>query len=219
MRRLGPVHAYFTDRVAPRSGWLQGARRSEGWSLREPSNAADAAPGRNPKGRTLAGRMALLRLVAWLQPSFLTAPSPAPRQRPARPQNKREQALALLLPLLFVSFGSLAAGNEAELQRLQSALSLLNQEQQAVYQQFQMVQELRRASAQGVGGPYTTQLGPPRNTGEVPNYTDVVEAQKNQIRRNDDLAQQAEALYVKYSEIEDRKKPLQQRIYDLTIPK
>ncbi len=127
--------------------------------------------------------------------------------------------LFFVLPLLFLSFTAAAAGSEAELQRLQSALSLLNQGQQAVYQQFQMVQELRRTNAQGVGGPYTTQLGPPRNTGEVPNYTDVVEAQKNQIRRNDDLAGQAEALYVKYSEIEDRKKPLQQRIYDLMISK
>jgi len=127
--------------------------------------------------------------------------------------------LSFILPLLFLSFGALAAGNEAELQRLQSALSLLNQEQQAVYQQFQMVQELRRANVQGVSGPYTTQLGSPRYAGEVPNYTEVVEAQKNVIRRNDDLARQAEELYGRYAEIEDRKKPLQQRIYDLTISK
>lgn len=128
--------------------------------------------------------------------------------------------LALILALMFISFTAAAASDdEAELRRLQSALGLLNQEQQAVYQQFQMVQELRRANAQGLGGTLSSQLVPPQYSGTVPNYTDVVEAQSNLIRRGDELGQQAEQLYARYSEIEARKRPIQQRIYELTLSK
>lgn len=127
--------------------------------------------------------------------------------------------LVLILSLMFISFSAAAADHTAELLRLQSALGLLNQEQEAVYRQFQMVQELRRTNSQGVSGTLTTQLSPLQYSEGVPNYSDVVEAQKNQLRRGDELAQQAQDLYDKYSEIEARKRPIQQRIYELTLPK
>lgn len=121
--------------------------------------------------------------------------------------------LAWFLSLMLVSFTAAAAGDDAELQRLRNALSLLNQEQQAVYQQFQMVQELRRDNAQRFTGTL------PPYSGDVPNYTEVVEAQKKQIRHGDDLAQRAEQLYEKYSEIEAKKQPIQQRIFEITLSK
>lgn len=126
----------------------------------------------------------------------------------------RRFALGCLL--LFLSAAAMAADNTEELQRLHNALGVLNQEQQAVYQQFQMVQELRRANAQMA---YTGQFPQPQYMMEVPNYADAVEAQNKARRRNEDLAAQADQLYAKYAEIEGRKKPLLQRIYDLTLTK
>ena len=117
--------------------------------------------------------------------------------------------------LLLLSTAAMAADDTEELQRLRNALGVLNQEQQAVYQQFQMVQELRRANVQAV---YSGQF-PLQPMMEVPNYTDVVAAQNKAVRRGEDLAAQADQLYAQYADIETRKKPLLQRIYELMLAK
>lgn len=125
----------------------------------------------------------------------------------------RYVGLALLL-LMLQSGVAIAAGNGAELQQLYSALNMLNQQQQAIYQQFQMVQELRRGSVPLYGAPLLPQyMGPP------PNYDAVVAAQNSAIQRDEDLSQKADQLLDKYNAIEDMKKPLQQKIYSLTLGK
>ena len=68
---------------------------------------------------------------------------------------------------------------------------MLNQQQQAIYQQFQHAQELRRGSLPLSldGAPMLPQfMGPPAN------YDEVIAAQKSAIRRNEDLSQQADQL-------------------------
>jgi hypothetical protein len=121
----------------------------------------------------------------------------------------------LILALLLLMPGvAAAADNSSELQNLYSALNMLNQQQQAIYQQFQMVQELRQAPYPVYGAAMAQQfMGPPAN------YDDIVAAQKSAIRRDEDLSQQAEQLLDQYNEVEQLKKPLQQRIYQLTQPK
>jgi hypothetical protein len=119
----------------------------------------------------------------------------------------------LILALLFLqpSFAA-SADNSAELQNLYDALNMLNQQQQAIYQQFQMVQELRFSS--------TPQLyAPPVGAGEIANYDAAVAAQNQAIQRAGDLYLQADELLAKYNEIEERKRPLQQRIYELSLEK
>ena len=120
------------------------------------------------------------------------------------------------LMLLAVSLVTAAADTGSELQRLYSALNMLNQEQQAIYQQFQMVQELRRNNGQTL---YGAQVMPMQTTGDVPNYVDVVAAQKSIIRRGEDLDRQAQQLLEKYSDIEEQKKPIRQEIVKLTTAK
>lgn len=120
-----------------------------------------------------------------------------------------------LLPLLALSFTA-AADDQGELQRLYTALTAFNQEQQALFQQFQMLQELRRANDRAF---YASQLRPPQYTAEVPNYADVVQAQKDVIRRGEELAQQTDELYARYNEISTKKALLQQRLFDLTLSK
>jgi hypothetical protein len=86
--------------------------------------------------------------------------------------------------------------------------------QQAIYQQFQMVQELRRNGSAPLlyGTPMRPQL-----FGQIENYDEVVAAQKSAVLRGEYLYQQADQLLAKYNEIEEMKKPLQLRIYDLSL--
>jgi hypothetical protein len=121
--------------------------------------------------------------------------------------------LSFALLLLQLSFAA-AADNGTELEKLYSALNMLNQQQQAIYQQFQMVQELRRSG----GAPllYGTPMRP-QLIGEIANYDEVVAAQKSAVLRGESLYQQADQLLAKYNEIEEMKKPLQLRIYDLSL--
>ena len=120
--------------------------------------------------------------------------------------------LIYALLLLQLSFAA-GADNGTELEKLYSALNMLNQQQQAVYQQFQMVQELRRSSAPVLYG----MPMPPQLNGQFANYDAMVEAQRSAILRAENLGQQAEQLVAKYNEFEELKKPLQLRIYDLTL--
>ena len=115
------------------------------------------------------------------------------------------------VPTLLLSLASaaVAADDGAELQNLHAALAMLNQQQQAIYQQFQMVQELRHSSA-----PYGAPLYP-----QVIDYEEAVEAQRNAMRRDESLYRQAGDLLTRYNEIEDRKKPLQARVYELSLGK
>lgn len=120
--------------------------------------------------------------------------------------------LIYALLLLQLSFTA-AADNGAELEKLYGALNMLNQQQQAVYQQFQMVQEIRRGSVPML---YGMPL-PPQPDGQIANYDAVVEAQRIAVQRAEKLHQQADQLLARYNEIEEMKKPLQSRIYDLTL--
>jgi len=121
--------------------------------------------------------------------------------------------IVLIFALLVLSFGA-AADDRTELQELHAAVNALNQEQQALFQQFQMLQELRRANDQAA---YAAQLRPAQSTSEVPNYADSVQAQKDLARQGEDLAQQANQIYAQYKEIGDRKTQLRQRILELTL--
>jgi hypothetical protein len=117
------------------------------------------------------------------------------------------------LLLLQLSFPAAAADNGAELEKLYSALNMLNQQQQAIYQQFQMVQEIRRDSVPLLYGmPIPFQLN-----GQIANYGEMVETQKNAIARGENLSRQADQLLDKYNEIEEMKKPLRSRIYELSL--
>jgi hypothetical protein len=122
--------------------------------------------------------------------------------------------LVYVLLLLHISFAATAADNEAELKKLYDALNMLNQQQQAVHQQFRMVQELRAIEGARMlyGTPMTPQLVRP-----VANYEELVAAQQRAAQREESLHRQADQLLDTYNEIEELKKPLQSRIYELTL--
>ncbi|MDO9220496.1 MAG: hypothetical protein Q7T90_05655 [Thiobacillus sp.] len=122
--------------------------------------------------------------------------------------------LSIALLLLQLSFTAAAADNKIELEKLYSALNMLNQQQQAIYQQFQMVQELRRNGSASLS--YGMSMRP-QLLGQIANYDEVVAAQKSAVQREESLYQQSDRLLTRYNEIEDMKKPLQSRIYSLSL--
>ena len=122
------------------------------------------------------------------------------------------------LPLLIICVSATAAADEqqTELQGLYAALNLLNQEQEALYRQFQMLQDLRRSNDKAFDA---GQLRRPQYATEVPNFADVVQAQTDAARRGENLTQQTERLYAQYNELGTQKAQLRQRILDLTLGK
>lgn len=108
--------------------------------------------------------------------------------------------------------GSVYAANESELQRLNTLLNVLNQEQQALVQQLEITQDMRRSNTQMLCSGQLMQPG-------VMDYTDWVAAQRDSVRREDELRSKIDQLYARWSELETSKRPVLQRLYELALPK
>ena len=125
------------------------------------------------------------------------------------------RALFVLMALVFSSAVSADAESEAEIRQIESQLQRLQQDQQAVYQQFQMIQELRRTEMDAAN-PQVIQ-NPPiyPNDGQPPNYDDVVREKAEREQRINQYTEQLDQLYARYGEMDAQKKPLQDRLNEL----
>jgi len=103
---------------------------------------------------------------------------------------------------------------EDEIKSLESQLNLLQQEQQSVYQQFQMIQELRRTELQAQN-PQVIQNSPAYAGGSPPNYEDVVREKAERDYRINQYTEELNSLYAKYREIEDQKRLVLERLHAL----
>lgn len=115
---------------------------------------------------------------------------------------------ALTIVLLLVSTGA-AAANE-ELRSLQEQLALINQQQQALYQQFQMIQQLRRSNVE----PGLPQIG----GGPPGNYEEMVASKRAQAERDEAYARELRELYQRHQDLEREKQPIIQRLRQLREP-
>ena len=102
---------------------------------------------------------------------------------------------------------------DAELKRLEAALGRINQTQQSLHQQFQMVQELRRAEL-ARPDPFAPQPNvriapPPRD------YNDLQREREAHEIRIKDFAAELDRLYARYQELEEQKRPLRERMSEL----
>ena len=110
---------------------------------------------------------------------------------------------AILLGLL-LGVPALAADDiDREVRRVESALSMISQEQQSVYQQFQMVQELRR-SAEWQMQPLQSYTPP----ATPPNYDELKREEEARAERIKEYQYELDRLYARYRELEEQKKPL-----------
>jgi hypothetical protein len=114
--------------------------------------------------------------------------------------------LALVLAMLFApaGFGQLNPIQQ-QTQRVEGALNRLSIEQQAVYQQFQMIQELRRNEER-----LALQRLPIYRSSTVvaPSYDDIQRDEEARNVRMNDLQAEGDRLYARYRELEDQKRPL-----------
>ncbi len=90
-----------------------------------------------------------------------------------------------------------------EVRRIEAALTRITQEQQSIYQQFQMVQELRRSDERQMQPlqSYTPPATPP-------NYDDVRREEEARTQRVKEYQYELDRLYARYRELEEQKRPL-----------
>ena len=110
------------------------------------------------------------------------------------------RALPLALLLLCASVWP-AETLDQQARRIEAALGRITQEQQALYQQFQMIQQLRTNEER--------QLLPiPTTVPPSPNYEDITRDQYTRAQRVRDLQSELDRLYARYRELEEQKRPL-----------
>jgi hypothetical protein len=124
----------------------------------------------------------------------------------------RHFVLALLLAL--ASLPATGADDAAELKKLYDALNMLNQQQQAIYQQFLMVKEMREVAATRML--YGAPMGPP-TYGQAQNFEEMLAAQQKALQHYEALNQRADQLLARHGEVEAQKDPLRSRIYELSL--
>lgn len=100
---------------------------------------------------------------------------------------------------------------DAQTRRLESALNRIQLEQQSVYQQFQMMQELRRGEQQQAYQSSQTYTPP----ATPPNYEDQVREQQARDARVQGYQSELDRLYARYRELEAQKQPLLEELSSL----
>lgn len=102
--------------------------------------------------------------------------------------------------------------------QLETVLNRVQQEQQSVYQQFQMTQELRRNEIQE-GHPLIVQgsagMGGVRDAPPT-NYDDNIRLQRERQERIQQYTRDLNDLYSRYSELGERKRSLLDQLMELT---
>lgn len=115
-------------------------------------------------------------------------------------------ALAVAVFAAPAAFAQTAAAIAQQMQQVEGALNRLSQEQVSVYQQFQMVQEMRRSeerlALQRLPIYRISTLVPP------PNVDDIQRDEDARVQRMNDLQAENDRLYARYRELEEQKRPL-----------
>jgi hypothetical protein len=105
---------------------------------------------------------------------------------------------------------------DAEIRQLQSQISAIQLEQQSLFQQFQMLQSLRRDEQQAAhpevieNSPIYSSDNPP------PNYDDLVRDKAARQERIRQYTSDLNALYSHHQSLEQQKQPLIARLRELT---
>ena len=121
--------------------------------------------------------------------------------------------VALVAIVLCPAFVIAQTAADAELRQLEAALNRIQQAQQGVYQQFQMVQELRRAELARLDP-----FAPQSNVGIAPPPQDYNELQRQREERENrikDRTAELERLYARYQELEEQKRSLLERMAEV----
>ncbi len=126
----------------------------------------------------------------------------------------------ILLLLFIVSMTVLAeppsepvATKDAEIRQLEKTMARISQESQASYQQFLMIQELRRNEM--LESPDTI---PPNLTGKsvpIPNFEDLMRRRQEKNDRMEKYSMDLDRLYTRYKELENEREAIFEKIKSL----
>jgi predicted nucleic acid-binding Zn-ribbon protein len=119
------------------------------------------------------------------------------------------RAILTALLLSLAAHAAAADSFDTELKRLQTILSIMNQELQAEYQQMRSIQETLRSN---VLTPPNLQAG---YQGDVVRYDDFVAEQRNAARRDAALRSQLDTIHERVKQIEAEKQPILDRLKEL----
>ena len=126
---------------------------------------------------------------------------------------------AALLMLLLIGSGWVFADQDPQVQRLEAAINQLQQEQQSVYQQFLMSQELRRNELQNnrssLAGGYST-MGP--DSSRAIDYDENLRLQREQQDRLQRYDRDVSQAYSRFLELGAQKKALLDQLMELSQP-
>ena len=122
----------------------------------------------------------------------------------------------LILALLLCGVALADPATDAEFQWLQSQLLRVQQEQQSVFQQFQMTQEMRRTELQ-MQNPAIVYNSPDYGMNNPPpNYDDVTREKAERDSRIKQYTDDMQRLYARYLDLDAQKRMLQDRLDALT---
>ncbi|HEX6733271.1 MAG TPA: hypothetical protein VF096_00545 [Azonexus sp.] len=127
---------------------------------------------------------------------------------------------AVLPILLLLPFGW-AAGQSGDprLERLEAAYNRLQQEQQSRFQQFQMLQELRRNELQDASAPAGTRAYSATGMdSRIVDYDDNARQQQQRQERLQRYDQEMDLAYRRYLDLDNQKKALLDQMLDLQQP-
>jgi len=124
--------------------------------------------------------------------------------------------------LLFMFYVGIAFGQSdiaTEIRDLQSQIATIQQEQQSVFQQFQMLQSLRRDEQQAAN-PTVIENSPVYSSDNPPpNYDDIVRDKAARDQRIRQYTSDLNTLFARYQSLEEQKPPLLARLRELTQPR
>lgn len=129
-------------------------------------------------------------------------------------------AMQFILLLLFFVFTNAIWANtevsdqEAQIRELEKTLARVQQESQSTYQQFLMIQELRRNEMAET--PQAVKLpNSPSQSILVPSYEDFIQRKQEKQERIDKYTTDLDHLYARYRELEDEKQAIFEQIRSL----
>jgi len=107
-----------------------------------------------------------------------------------------------------------AADNEKQISGLEAAILQQQQEQQILFQQFQMLQELRRHEITQINQVLPSGSDIAIN-GEAPKYEDLAKQRKEQADRIQRYTNELNELYTRYQEAENERRALIEQLNGL----
>lgn len=127
-----------------------------------------------------------------------------------------KQILILLLFVPVLVWADNDVNVQAQITQLESASLRVQQEAQSTYQQFQMIQELRRSEANEMQIPEmpvsSTLPGGSVKSMPAPNYDELVKKRQERQERINRYAADLDRLYARYRELEERRQTLTEEI-------